>query len=373
MPLNTLKALFAEMPWLAPAVAFVYGTIVGSFLNVCIYRIPYGRSIIRPGSTCACGKPIAWYDNIPVLSWFVLRGRARCCGRPYGIRYPMVEALTGGLFVAAWHSGQDWAASLCFMAFASILVCATFTDLDHRIIPDRFTVGGFLVGCILSAVVPSIHGRSGGFAISDNLLAVGDALLGTCVGTALLVWIMILGSIAFRKEAMGFGDVKFMGCIGAFCGWQGALFSVFGGALLGCAAVLAIKLAGMAGLGKFLKREKPAPIPVDESEGTTLYIEVASEGPEPVTPTLSIPADQPVWHPDNMSMEAQGETRTTLPDGRVRSVTRWRAQAREESDPSTVPFGPMLAAAALVYLFALSGPVDAWFRETLSVLLGGRP
>ena len=95
-------AVAAAFPWFLPLVAFVLGACVGSFLNVCIHRIPAGQSVVRPGSHCACGAPIRWYDNIPILSWFFLRGRARCCGRRFSFRYPLVEALTAALSLACW-------------------------------------------------------------------------------------------------------------------------------------------------------------------------------------------------------------------------------------------------------------------------------
>src|SRR5882757_8257729 len=130
----------ATFPWFFPAAAAVFGAMVGSFLNVCIYRIPANQSIVTPGSHCACGQPIAWYDNIPVFSWLVLRGRARCCGRPFSFRYPAIELLTAALFLACALLFPP-AKAMCGMVFLSALLCATFIDLDHMIIPDVFTIG----------------------------------------------------------------------------------------------------------------------------------------------------------------------------------------------------------------------------------------
>src|SRR5258708_32261409 len=132
-------------PWFFPLIAVLVGACIGSFLNVCIYRIPKGESVVHPGSHCGCGQPIAWYDNIPVLSWLILRGRARCCGRPFSFRYPAIEFLTAALFLACWllfPPGKAVAgAVLC-----SIVLCAHFIDHDHMIIPDALTIGGGAAG-----------------------------------------------------------------------------------------------------------------------------------------------------------------------------------------------------------------------------------
>jgi len=239
----------AAFPWFFPAVAGVFGAMVGSFLNVCIYRIPAGQSIVTPGSHCACGKPIAWYDNIPVLSWFILRGRARCCGRPYSFRYAFVELLTAALFLACWLMFPH-AKAVCGMVFVSVLVAATFIDLDHMVIPDVFTIGAGLLGVLLSFLVPALHGQHGGIFIVDSLRSGTAAMQGLLVGSGLVLWIALLAELALKKEAMGFGDVKFVGMIGAFCGWQGAVFSVFGGAVVGTVwfilALLWQKVSGKA-------------------------------------------------------------------------------------------------------------------------------
>jgi leader peptidase (prepilin peptidase)/N-methyltransferase len=225
-------AFNAEFPWFFAAAAAIFGAIVGSFLNVVIYRIPAGKSIVRPGSQCACGTPIAWYDNVPVLSWFLLRGRARCCGRPYSFRYPFVELLTAALFLACWLHFPP-AKALIGMGFLSVLLCATFIDLDHMIIPDVFTIGAAMVGLVISALAPSLHGFSGDFYVIDSLRAATASVTGLLVGSGLVLWIALVAEAVLKKEAMGFGDVKFVGAIGAFCGWQGAVFSVFGGAIVG--------------------------------------------------------------------------------------------------------------------------------------------
>jgi leader peptidase (prepilin peptidase)/N-methyltransferase len=290
------------LPWFFPLAAAGYGACVGSFLNVCIYRIPKNESIVRPGSHCGCGQPIAWYDNIPVLSWLILRGRARCCGRPFSFRYPAIELLTAALFLACWllfPAGK----AVAGMVLCSILVCATFIDLDHMIIPDVFTLGGAVVGVLLSMALPILHGHQHEIFLVASMRSAVDSLLGLMIGSALVLWIALLAEVVLKKEAMGFGDVKFLGAIGAFIGWKGAVFAVFGGAVVGCAwfaiAVLWQKIRGRA----------PAPA-------------------EP--PTEAAPA------PLGFGIE--------------------------------VPFGPMLAIAALVYFLVLHRAVDAYFAE-LAVML----
>lgn len=232
--MNYNLAFFAaEFPWFFPLCAAAFGAIVGSFLNVVIYRVPMEKSVVTPGSHCACGKPIAWFDNIPVLSWFILRGKARCCGRPYSFRYAFVELLTAGLFLGcALRFGPEKA--LIGMLFLSCLVCATFIDLDHMMIPDRFTIGLAVVGVALAFAFPQLHDARHEYALVAHLRSGGSAVVGLLIGSAVVLWIAILAEKVLKKDAMGFGDVKLLGAIGAICGWQGALFSIFGGAIVGC-------------------------------------------------------------------------------------------------------------------------------------------
>jgi leader peptidase (prepilin peptidase) / N-methyltransferase len=222
----------ATLPWFFPAVAGVVGACVGSFLNVVIHRWPAGESIVRPGSHCACGAPIAWYDNVPILSWLLRRGRARCCGRRFSVRYLGIELLTALVFLACWRLFPP-ARAVCGWIFLSGLIGATFIDLDHMLIPDAFTLGLGVVGVILSFLVPSLHGESGDFFALDSLHSGVAGLAGLLLGSGLVLWIALLAGAVLKKEAMGLGDVKFAGAIGAFCGWRGAVFALFGGAVLG--------------------------------------------------------------------------------------------------------------------------------------------
>ncbi len=303
-----MSATFAEVsaafPWFFPVVAFMFGACVGSFLNVVIYRVPKEESIVTPGSHCGCGQPIKFYDNIPILSWLLLRGRARCCGRPFSFRYPFVELLTGLLFVACWRSFPPSVAA-CAAVFISCLIAATFIDLDHMIIPDVFTIGLGVVGVLLSFFVPALHDHHTGLFLVDSLRAGVTAIQGLLIGSGLVLWILLLSEAILKKEAMGFGDVKFVGAIGAFCGWQGAVFSVFGGALVGtiwfAIAFIWQKISGKAA---------------------------------PVAP----PSETPDGQPAELGFGAH------------------------------VPFGPMLAIAAALYLLCFRGLVTEWFAGVASIL-----
>jgi leader peptidase (prepilin peptidase)/N-methyltransferase len=222
----------AAFPWFFPTVAFLFGACIGSFLNVVIYRLPKNESVVTPGSHCGCGQPIRWFDNIPILSWVLLRGRARCCGRAFSFRYPFVELLTATLFLVCWLRFPPLVA-LAGWIFLSCLIAATFIDLDHFIIPDEFTIGLGIVGVFLSVLIPPLHGQPPGDLMLGGLRAGAASVQGLLIGAGLVFWVAVLAEAALKKEAMGFGDVKFVGAIGAFCGWQGAVFAMFGGAVVG--------------------------------------------------------------------------------------------------------------------------------------------
>lgn len=217
---------------------FVIGACIGSFLNVVIYRMPAGKSVVRPRSQCKCGKFIAWYDNIPILSWFILRGKCRDCGEKFSFRYPAIELGTALLFLGLWNVG-DFPVGLVWIVFAGMMIPAAFIDLDTMEIPDSFSIGGFIVGILFSALVPALHGiNPTGTFVVDGVLGVREGLVGAFVGSGLILWVALVAEAILKKEAMGFGDVKLMGAIGAFCGWQGAIFAFFGGAVIGCLLLL---------------------------------------------------------------------------------------------------------------------------------------
>ena len=260
-----LSAFVQEHPTFAGVWAFVLGSIFGSFLNVCAYRIPREESMWRPGSRCtSCGEPIAWWLNIPIFSWLLLRGEAACCGTRISSRYWIVEALTGASF--AWavltFGGEAYPEkALIASVFACLLIGAALTDLESFIIPDRFSIGGALIGLALAISFPAMRlGVEVGGKL-EHFQSGLDSLLGMLVGSASLYWIGVLAEKAMGKEALGEGDVKLLGCIGAFCGWQGALFAIFGGALIGTIMLLPVALLqGKAKSGEDKSDEEEAKI-----------------------------------------------------------------------------------------------------------------
>ena len=217
----------------------LFGACVGSFLNVCIYRIPRDESVVTPRSHCPhCNALIPWHLNIPVVSWLCLRGKCASCKGPISFRYALVELLAAMLFLAVF---MKWAAPAAmhmlpiahplvipvYWLLLAGLILGTFVDFEHFIIPDSVTIGGMVAGPILSALVPALHGK----AIWWEGLT--TSLIGLAVGFGLLNAVAWIGTKAFKKEAMGFGDVKLMGAIGAFLGWKAVLFTVFVSSLLG--------------------------------------------------------------------------------------------------------------------------------------------
>ena len=235
----SLTEVAATFPWFFPGVAFAIGACIGSFLNVVIYRVPKEESIVTPGSHCACGQPIKWYDNIPILSWLALRGRTPgAVGGNFPFRYPAVELLTALLFVACWlrfsaPAGRWRGVRVDFSELSRRRDVHRPRSLHHpRRVHDR--ARHCVVGVLLSApLVPALHVATGGMPLVDSLRSGTASLLGLLVGSGLVLWIALFAEAILKKEAMGFGDVKFVGAIGAFCGWQGAVFSIFGGALVG--------------------------------------------------------------------------------------------------------------------------------------------
>ena len=241
--MTSLEQLNFQFPFLFPTIFFMFGACIGSFLNVCIFRIPAGKSIVNPPSHCACGKPIAWYDNIPILAWFFLHGRARCCGRKISFRYPLVEFLTAAIFCGMWILLPPTLAGIG-MAFASILVFCTFVDIDTMTLPDFATFGGAILGVVISAAFPDLHQAriEGAPFFASSVASVVSAVCGVAVGSGMLYWLRLAAEVAFRREAMGEGDVILVGMIGAFCGWQGALFAIFAGSLMGAIIMLPMLL-----------------------------------------------------------------------------------------------------------------------------------
>lgn len=225
-------------------IGFVVGAVFGSFLNVCAYRIPVGKSVITPPSHCPnCGENISWYRNLPFFTWIIQRGVAGCCSFKIPFRYWFVEMVMGVLFAYfAYLYSQDLDLfSLVIRAsFAWLMVVVAVIDFETMIIPDRFSVGGALAGVFLSFYFPAMHLEVYNPVFWDHFSSGMESILGMLIGSALLYWIGAIAQIAFGREALGEGDVKLLGCIGAFCGWEGAAFAIFGGAMLGTIFILPV-------------------------------------------------------------------------------------------------------------------------------------
>ncbi len=243
----------SDLPWhlFLTLLAIGWGACIGSFLNVCIYRIPLDLSVVKPSSHCpACKTPIRWYQNIPVLAWIFLRGKCTACGVRISPRYALVETLTAILFLLAWLKFDlsigprplglvaidDLLLVPVFWLVIMGLVLGTFVDFEHMIIPDRVTWGGMILGLAASALVPSLQGQQ---TVIASLMR---SAIGAAFGFGLLWGVAMIGEFIFKKEAMGFGDVKLMGAIGAFFGWQAVCFTVMISSLAG--TVVGLTLIG---------------------------------------------------------------------------------------------------------------------------------
>jgi leader peptidase (prepilin peptidase) / N-methyltransferase len=227
----------------APAI-FVFGLMLGSFLNVCIYRMPRGLSVVHPRSACpGCQRMIPFYDNIPVISWLLLRGRCRSCQSPISVRYLVVEVLCGALFLGCyWHFGPTLALfKYCVLGF--LLLGLIFTDAEAKLLPNKLTLPGLVLGILFSLFVPvndlasqllpGIISLPISSDVSWHLLSLLDSVLGAAVGAS---FIYGAGAIYLRArgvEGMGFGDVKLMAMVGAFLGVRLTILTLFAGSVVG--------------------------------------------------------------------------------------------------------------------------------------------
>jgi leader peptidase (prepilin peptidase)/N-methyltransferase len=234
---DLLKAMLEAqvLHWVAP----VFGAAVGSFLNVVIWRLPRDESLLRPGSHCpSCGAPIRWYDNIPVLSWLLLRGRCRSCRGWISIRYPLIELFAALLCLGLlYRYGPSWR-FLAYFVIAAALLAASAIDLEHRIIPDEISLGGIGLGLGLA------------FFTHATVLR-WESLIGAVVGFLALFLVMAVYWLFTRREGMGLGDAKLLAVIGAFLGWPAIPFVLFAGSLAGTLAGLVVIL--LRKRGRFYK------------------------------------------------------------------------------------------------------------------------
>ncbi|MBF0485696.1 MAG: prepilin peptidase [Candidatus Omnitrophica bacterium] len=267
---------------------FMLGAVIGSFLNVCIVRLPQEKSVVFPGSHCVkCGKPVRWFDNIPILSYFILWGKCRDCGAKFSVRYAFVEFLTGCVFLGFYlYYGLSWLL-LPYLLMTAGFIVATFVDFEHRIIPDEVSVGGMFAGIALSLLIPALHASADPsafiptaavtfifviFCLAANFLyfflqktpfqkedagyvlvclalvvvqlaasfaaqafpatapwsrSLASSVQGALIGGGAIYFMGVVGEWIFKKEAMGGGDVKLLAMIGAFLGWKLAILTFF--------------------------------------------------------------------------------------------------------------------------------------------------
>lgn len=218
-------------------IVFIFGSIVGSFLNVCIYRLPKGESIVSPPSRCPhCEKRIPYYYNIPLLSYIYLLGRCRFCKGPISFRYFAVELISALSFLFLFN---HFSSKLIFVSMSLLvisLIVASFIDLEYELIPDVITLPGLGIGIIISFILPHLQGTD------IHLLALRKSILGSAVGAGSIYAIGLLGKAIFKKESMGGGDIKLMAMIGAFLGWEKALLTFFVAPFFGSVVGIVLKI-----------------------------------------------------------------------------------------------------------------------------------
>ncbi len=250
------------------AFAGIFGAMLGSFLNVCVYRLPRGESVILPGSHCpGCGKPIAWYDNVPVVSYLVLRGHCRRCGTRISVQYPLIELAVGLI----WAGSLVWF-GLSFDALRAALLSTlalgiALTDARHFTIPDEFSLGGLGAGLALSLTpgglrpLDALIGAAAGFSLLWVVKAAGDwALARGLIRGEELDQVLEAGE---KPTTLGLGDLKMMAMVGSFLGWRGVLLTAFLGSLSGVAVFLPLLL---------LKRRSPVPFGVFLAVGAVVTV-----------------------------------------------------------------------------------------------------
>jgi leader peptidase (prepilin peptidase) / N-methyltransferase len=349
MSLGTLGELYTWFPtWVIRGFVVFFGLIWGSFLNVVIYRVPREMSVVRPASHCpGCGKPIAGYDNIPVFTYVLLRGRARCCGAKMSPRYPMVELLGGALSLAILEviifkmpestpAVRALAVYVADFALCMGLVAATFIDAEHMFLPDSITIGGTIVGIVTATLR--------GIPFTTSLVGAVVGFVG--------VWLpfIFLYKGFLGRTGMGMGDAKLLALAGAWFGWPGAVFVLFAGAVQGTV---------YAGLTRLLGIE--AKLPAAVQEDIDQLVKDAAEGDEEAKKAL---AEDPLT-------ESEDDPFILRWLGFTKKEERKQGDADEDVEADVpvprarLPFGPFLILGCLELLFA-----GDWIASRLSPLFG---
>ncbi len=235
MLLTELSGLTELAPSFLAVSVFIFGACIGSFLNVCVYRIPLEQSVVSPGAHCfGCSSPLAWYDNIPLLSYLILRGRCRVCSAQFSSRYFFIETLTGLLAVLVMYRFGLSVAGLGLFVLSAALVVVTFIDLDHQIIPDVISLPGVVAGVVFSFVNPDVTWSS--------------SLIGVALGAGILLAVALGYQACTGREGMGGGDVKLLAMIGAFLGWQSVPFTL----------LFASSIGSAVGIGAMIRQHRDA-------------------------------------------------------------------------------------------------------------------
>lgn len=221
---------------------FIFGSLIGSFLNVCIYRVPEGRSIVTPSSRCSsCGTPVRFYDNIPILSYIILGGKCRDCKTKLSFQYPFVEFLNAALYVLALHTFGIGSIGVlaAYLVFISALIVIFFIDLEHQIIPNSITLPGIPIAVLLgSFILPDPFNLS-------EMLGIKSSIIGFIAGGGSFYLIAIIGKAILKKDAMGGGDIKMMAMVGGLLGWKAIILTTFLGSLFGSIiGVILIQIKG---------------------------------------------------------------------------------------------------------------------------------
>ena len=222
----------ASVLMMSYVIVFLFGAVIGSFLNVCIYRLPREESVAWPASRCpSCGKPIAIYDNVPILSYLILQGRCRVCQVPISIQYPLVEVANALGYLMVFEMFGFTGVACVYAGLLSALIVITGTDLSHTMIPDAVTLPGIVVGLLCATVI----------------LPIGwvDSLLGMALGGGLLWALAWASPYVFGKEGMGGGDIKLMAMVGAFIGWKPVLLAIMIGSFLGSVVGVGLMALGI--------------------------------------------------------------------------------------------------------------------------------
>lgn len=358
--------------------AFLVGAVIGSFLNVVIYRVPAGLSVVHPGSRCPhCKTPIRWYDNIPIVSWIILGAQCRACDAPIPSRYAIVEGLTGLLSAALWikiagphfqmigrerlpdmpppvpdATALPWGSlGLLFgfyFFFVALLVVITFVDLDHYLIPHKFTLPGMAVGIVAVVVLNSELMATGSTVGFWPPVTVAASLIGLVAGGLAVVLVFYLYFAARGIEGVGGGDVTMMALTGAWLGWPALIFIFFAASIQG---LIAAALGSVFGAG-FLKDSEEIMAMDDPSQGGTDgdAMDDEAQADEEAQRPGEVQADEAV----EADAEVPAETEVVKEDAGDEEESDDEDWADDEELPAgalAVPFGPFIALAAVEYLF----------------------